>query len=521
MNLTQLLHRNVLLRPDQDAVCYQNRSLTYRELAKCVACLAGGLRNIGIKEGESVPLLSMNSSRYLEYLFAVPWAGAAYNLVNVRWSVSEIAFSLVDSGARFLIVDDTFASMVAEIKEKTPLLEFVIYAGDGECPEGMLSYGLLLAEADPIEDAYRSGDDLAGIFYTGGTTGTPKGVMLSHTNLMTFALTGVQMSGLSAQPRWLNCAPLFHIAGLGMLLMSFMLGGTQIILPAFTPAEVIKTIREQDVTDMLLVPTMIQMLLDYPDFDVDDFASMQHILYGASPMPQGTMNKGLKQLPDVGFIQGYGMTECGLISISAASNHTAEGNKSGRIRSAGLPGPVQQVRIVDELGIPVPSGTVGEITLRGPNIMLGYWGKPELTQKAVVDGWLHTGDGGYMDEEGYIFVVDRVKDMIISGGENIYSSEVETVVSQHPAVAQCAVIGIPSVEWGETVHTVIVPAPNEENSNILTIEQLRDFCKEHIAGYKCPRSMALVDTLPISGAGKILKNELRKPYWEGREAQVS
>jgi acyl-CoA synthetase (AMP-forming)/AMP-acid ligase II len=215
------------------------------------------------------------------------------------------------------------------------------------------------------------------------------------------------------------------------------------------------------------------------------------------------------------------MTECGLISISAASNHTAEGNKSGRIRSAGLPGPVQQVRIVDELGIPVPSGTVGEITLRGPNIMLGYWGKPELTQKAVVDGWLHTGDGGYMDEEGYIFVVDRVKDMIISGGENIYSSEVETVVSQHPAVAQCAVIGIPSVEWGETVHTVIVPAPNEENSNILTIEQLRDFCKEHIAGYKCPRSMALVDTLPISGAGKILKNELRKPYWEGREAQVS
>jgi acyl-CoA synthetase (AMP-forming)/AMP-acid ligase II len=278
MNLTQLLHRNVLLRPDQDAVCYQNRSLTYRELAKRVACLAGGLRNIGIKEGESVPLLSMNSSRYLEYLFAVPWAGAAYNLVNVRWSVSEIAFSLVDSGARFLIVDDTFASMVAEIKEKTPLLEFVIYAGDGECPEGMLSYGLLLAEADPIEDAYRSGDDLAGIFYTGGTTGTPKGVMLSHTNLMTFALTGVQMSGLSAQPRWLNCAPLFHIAGLGMLLMSFMLGGTQIILPAFTPAEVIKTIREQDVTDMLLVPTMIQMLLDYPDFDVDDFASMQHIL---------------------------------------------------------------------------------------------------------------------------------------------------------------------------------------------------------------------------------------------------
>jgi long-chain acyl-CoA synthetase len=303
--------------------------------------------------------------------------------------------------------------------------------------------------------------------------------------------------------------------------MSFMLGGTQIILPAFTPSEVIKTIRKQDVTDMLLVPTMIQMLLDYPDFDVDDFVSMQHILYGASPMPQGTMNKALKQLPDVGFIQGYGMTECGLISISAASNHTAEGNKSGRIRSAGLPGPVQQVRIVDELGVPVPSGTVGEITLRGPNIMLGYWGKPELTQKAVVDGWLYTGDGGYMDEQGYIFVVDRVKDMIISGGENIYSAEVETIISQHPAVAQCAVIGIPSNDWGETVHAVIVLALGEQNSDSLTTEQLRDFCKEYIASYKCPKSMAFIDSLPISGAGKILKNELRKPYWKSREAQVS
>lgn len=521
MNLTQLLHRNVLLRPDQDAVCYQNRSLTYRELAKRVACLAGGLRNIGLKEGECLPLLSMNSSRYLEYLFAVPWAGAAYNLVNVRWSVAEIAYSLVDSGARFLVVDDTFAAKVPEIKQKVPMLDYVIYAGDGECPEGMLSYELLLAEAVPIEDTYRSGDDLAGIFYTGGTTGSPKGVMLSHTNLMTFALTGVQMCGLSTQPRWLNCAPLFHIAGLGMLLMSFLLGGTQIMLPAFVPADVIKTIREQRVTDMLLVPTMVQMLLDDPDFNINDFVSLQHIIYGASPMPQGTMNKALTHLPRVGFVQGYGMTECGLISVSPASNHTPEANGSGMIRSAGIPGPVQQVRIVDEQGMPVTPGTVGEITLRGPNIMLGYWGKPELTQKAIVDGWLHTGDGGYMDEKGYIFVVDRVKDMIISGGENIYSSEVETIVSLHPAVAQCAVIGIPSDEWGETVHVVIVPAPSEENPDSLTIEQLRNFCKEHIAGYKCPRSLAWLKALPISGAGKILKNELRKPFWEGRKAQVS
>jgi len=521
VNLTQLLHRNLLLRPDQDAVCYQNQSLTYRELAERVACLAGGLRNIGVEEDECIPLLSMNSSRYLEYLFAVPWAGAIFNLVNVRWSVTEIAYSLVDSGARFLVVDDTFASMVSEIKQKAPLLEYVIYAGDGECPEGMLCYERLLTEADPIEDSYRSGNELAGIFYTGGTTGSPKGVMLSHTNLMMFALTGSLMSGVSAQPRWLNCAPLFHIAGLGMLLLSFFQGGTQIVLPAFNPAAVIRAVREQRVTDMLLVPTMVQMLLDDPNFKPSDFASLQHILYGASPMPLGTMNKALKALPDVGFVQGYGMTECGLISISPASNHTPETIESGRIRSAGMPGPVQQVRIVDENGAVLSPGEIGEITLRGPGIMLGYWGKPELTQKTIIDGWLHTGDGGYVDAQGYIFVVDRVKDMIISGGENIYSSEVETVISQHSSVTQCAVIGIPSNEWGETVHAVIVPAGGENNSNDLTFEQLRDFCKEHIASYKCPKSITLVDALPISGAGKILKNELRKPYWEGREAQVS
>ena len=521
MNLTQLLHRNVLLRPEQEAICYQNQSLTYRELVTRVACLAGGLRNIGLKEGECLPLLSMNSCRYLEYLFAVPWAGGFYNLVNVRWSIAEISYSLVDSGARFLVVDDTFAPMVAEIKKKVPLLECVIYAGDSECPEGMVSYEGLVAESDPIEDMYRNGDDLAGIFYTGGTTGSPKGVMLSHTNLMVFALTASQMTGLSAEPRWLNCAPLFHIAGLGMLLMSFLLGGSQIILPAFIPAEVMKIIREKRVSDMLLIPTMVQMLLDDPSFNKDDFEMVQNIIYGASPMPLGTMKKALEELPKIGFVQGYGMTECGLISISSKNHHTYEAIESGKIKSAGIPGLVQQVRMVDEQGCPVPAGTVGEITVRGPNVMAGYWGKPELTQKTIIDGWLHTGDGGYIDEQGDIFVVDRVKDMIISGGENIYSSEVETIVSQHPYVAQCAVIGIPSAEWGETVHVFIVPAPNVENSEILTTKQLRSFCKEHIAGYKCPRSIAFIDALPISGAGKVLKAELRKFYWKDREAQVS
>ncbi len=521
LNFTQLLHRNLLLRPDQDAVCFKNETVSYRELSERVACLAGGLRGIGVGDGECVSLLSMNSARYLEYLFAVPWAGAVFNLVNTRWSVKEISYSLNDSGARFLFVDETFAPMVAEIKQLTKNLQVVVYTGEGECPPDMMSYKDLLTNSEPIADSYRRGDDLAGIFYTGGTTGFPKGVMLSHNNLMMFALTGALMSGVSTQPRWLNCAPLFHIAGLGMLLMSFFQGGTQIVLPAFSPEAVVKAVREDAATGMLLVPTMVQLLLDSPAFDTASFSSLEQIIYGASPMPQGTMSKALTLLPNVGFVQGYGMTECGLISISSATNHTLATVESGLIRTAGIPGPVQHVRIVDENGAALRVGEIGEITLRGPNVMLGYWGKAELTKSAIVDGWLHTGDGGYIDEQGRIFVVDRVKDMIISGGENIYSSEVETVISQHPLVAQCAVIGIPSEEWGEAVHVVILPATDEDDATSLELEQLREFCRKQIAGYKCPRSMDVVDSLPISGAGKILKNELRKPYWEGREAQVS
>ena len=521
MNLTQLIHRNVRQRPQQPAVCYQGRSWCYAELGDRVARFAAALKKVGVGTDDRVALMAMNSSRYLEVLFAVPWAGGVFNLVNTRWSVAEVAYSLQDSGARVLIVDDAFAPMVAALREAVPQLEQIIFAGEGECPEGLLCYEALVAEADPVADTYRGGDDLAGISYTGGTTGTPKGVMLSHTNFMTFALTGALMSGVPQQTRMLHCAPLFHIAGLGFLLMALLQGGTQVLVPGFNPTDVSLAVKNNRVTDLLLVPTMMQLLLDSTDFDPSDFDSVQTILYGASPMPLGTVDKAAECLPNVTLVQGYGMTECGLTTMTPLDNHSLEARQSGRIRSAGLAGPVQEVRIVDEQGNELPTGEVGELVTRGPNVMLGYWGKPELTNKTIVNGWLHTGDGGYIDEQGMIFVVDRVKDMIISGGENIYSSEVETVVTQYPGIAQCAVIGIPSDEWGESVHAVLVRSPDSEMINELSVAELRKFCKQHIAGYKCPASLEFVESLPISAAGKILKTELRKPYWENSERQVS
>lgn len=521
MNFTQLLHRNVQQRPNQDAIIFNGQSWTYQQMAERVARLAGALQALGISPSDRVSMLSLNSNRYVEYLFAVPWAGGAINPVNTRWSAAEVAYSLVDSETKILVVDDNFVSDAGTIKEQTPGLQQVIYAGDGDCPDDMLSYERLIENTQPVEDVYRNGDDLFGVFYTGGTTGSPKGVMQSHASMMVFPLTGAMMTGMTQEPRMLHCAPLFHIAGYGIMLISFIMGGTQVVLPSFNPADVSSAVREHSVTDMLLIPTMVQLLLDSPGFDPANFTSLQHIIYGASPMPLGTMDKAMESMPHVGFVHAYGMTECGLITVASADNHTTQTRESGRIRSAGLAGPVQEVRIVDENNAPLPTGSVGEIVMRGPNAMLGYWQKSEVTEKTIVDGWLHTGDGGYLDEAGYLFVVDRVKDMIISGGENVYSAEVEAIITQHPAVSQCAVIGIPSDEWGEAVHAVIVPAPGTERADDVTVENLRDFCREHIAGYKCPRSLELVNALPMSGAGKILKTELRKPYWQNRDQQVS
>jgi acyl-CoA synthetase (AMP-forming)/AMP-acid ligase II len=521
VNLTQLLHRNVQQRPEQFAICYQDESLSYSELGDRVARLAAALKHVGVKANDRVALMSMNSSRYLEVLFAVPWAGGVFNPVNIRWSVTEVAYSLKDSDVSVLIVDDAFAPMVPALREAVPQLEAVIFAGYADCPAGLLCYEKLIDDNSPIVDAYRNGDDLAGIFYTGGTTGTPKGVMLSHTNLMTFALTASLMSGVPEQTKMLHCAPLFHIAGMGFLLMALMQGGTQVMVPGFNPTDVSRAVKSNSVTDLLLVPTMMQLLLDDADFDPSDFDSVQTILYGASPMPMGTLDKAAKCLPKVNLVQGYGMTECGMISMTPLDNHSLEARQSGRIRSAGITGAVQEVRIVDDQDNELPRGEVGEVVVRGANVMLGYWGKPKLTKQAIVDGWLHTGDGGYVDEQGLIYIVDRVKDMVISGGENIYSSEVESIVSQYPGVAQCAVIGIPSEEWGESVHAILVSSLGSETSDELTVSLLRKFCKQHIAGYKCPTSLEFVESLPTSAAGKILKAELRKPYWERSERQVS
>jgi acyl-CoA synthetase (AMP-forming)/AMP-acid ligase II len=472
-----------------------------------------------MKTNDSVAMLALNGDRYIEYFCGVPWGGGILNPCNTRWSVGELAYSIGDAGSRILIVDEQFKGVAEKLREGNCNIDHVIYCGDGETPPGMFSYEKLVATTAPVSDTLRKGDDLLGIFYTGGTTGFPKGVMLTHGNVWSAALQilceGLYPKGAIA----LDVAPMFHIAGMGTTYASLIRGNTHVVLPTFVPAVVLQTIEKHKVTDVGLVPTMIQMLVDYPEFGKYNVESLKHVMYGASPISEGVLTRALAGFPGTEFVQGYGQTElAGVCTLLGCEYHTMEGMKHGKLRSAGCPSLCVELRIVDDGGNDVTRGTTGEVVVRGPNVMAGYWQKPAETAGVFTkDGWLRTGDCAYMDDEGFVFIVDRLKDMIVSGGENVYSVEVESAISTHPAVAQCAVIGIPSAQWGEAVHAVVVLKENAEAAE----DDIKSHCKKRIAGYKCPQSIEFRQELPISGAGKVLKRNLREPFWRDQTRRVA
>ncbi len=518
MYLTQGLHRALQQRPETIAVVFGQRRTSFSALADRVARLAGAFARLGVAAGDRIAVLAHNSDRYAEALLAAWWLQAAACPLNTRWSVPEIAYALNDCGTRLLVLDDAFVPMVPELKTLVPGLGGVIHAGDQATPEGMLPWETLIAGSEPLEDARPAGDALAAILYTGGTTGRPKGVMLSHANFWVSSVA--RMAEVTNPPEAiaLLVAPLFHVAGLGRLVSQIVTGSTSVLLPAFRAETVLATLQDEGVTDVVLVPSMLQMLLDHPAFPHTDLRRLDRVIHGASPISPGLLERAMKALPDCGFQSAYGMTETAATVCS---------NGPYRWRDTGPLGPRQlaagrvcygnELRIVDADGRAVPRNTVGEITLRGANVMHCYWNKPEETRAALRNGWLHTGDGGFMDDAGYVHIVDRVKDMIISGGENVYSAEVEGVLSRHPTVAACAVVGIPSVAWGEAVHAVVVLRPGAA----ATEEELRAHCRGALAGYKCPKSFEFRDSLPLSAAGKVLKTALRAPFWSGSARQVN
>ena len=501
MQITQPIRRAAQIHGGRTATIQGNRRRIWSEFAGRVASLAGGLRERGLTREGRVALLAMNSDRYLEAFYATVWAGGIVVPINFRFSPTEIIFCLNDCDTEILIVDDNFLPMASDLRAQAPCVKHVISIG-----ESSNDYEDLLASTVPVADAGRAGSDVAGIFYTGGTTGRSKGVMLTHDNMAAIGLNGTSVLPMDESTVYLHAAPMFHLADIAMFLGVMQAAGTHVFIPRFDPKDVLCHIEEHRVTFTLLVPTMIHMLLEQMATCPADISSLRAFLYGASPMPEALLARAMAMLPHVDFYQGYGMTEAVPATILEPRFHTPGGAK---LRSAGRATYFAEVKIVDPGDREVPRGTVGEILIRGPMVMKGYWNQPKLTEDALRGGWMHTGDAGYMDDEGFVFVVDRLKDMIISGGENVYSAETENAIYQHPAVAMCAVIGIPHPEWGEQVHAVVMLKDGLE----VTAEDMQQHCRKLIAGYKCPRSIEFTRApLPVSGVGKILKRQLRDRY---------
>ncbi|HSV53519.1 MAG TPA: AMP-binding protein [Burkholderiaceae bacterium] len=504
MNLTQGLHRSLQRHPRKIALTHLGdaapRRQPFAELVDAVARQAAVLAARGVRQGDRVALLAPNNDALVQALLACWWLGAVACPLNIRWSAAELAHALADSEAAQLLADPALAALVPQVPASQRL--------------ALDELGVQAQGQQPLPDTRTGGEALAAILYTGGTTGRSKGVMLSHANFWTASMTrGAELNN-SPQSVTLLVAPLFHVAGLGRLIGQMIVGGSWVTMPQFRAPRVLGAIEEDGVTDIIVVPSMLQSLLDDPAFNAARVQGLQRIAFGAAPMPPDLLDRALQAWPHAEFFQAYGLTEtAGAVCMNPPANHGPEARARGLLNSAGRAGLGAEIIIADEDGRERPRGEVGEVLARGPMVMQGYWRQPEATEAALRGGWLRTGDGGRMDEDGYLFIVDRLKDMIISGGENVYSAEVEAALRSHPAVAQAAVIGLPDAQWGEAVHAVVVLQPQALPGAATLPETLPDtlraWCRQQLAGYKCPRSFSFVPELPMSAAGKVLKNVLR------------
>jgi long-chain acyl-CoA synthetase len=464
---------------DRAAVVDDTRTLTYAELHERVRRLGGALGGLGLPRGAFAGVLAANSAAHLELWFALPAYGRVINDLNVRLAPDELAFMLTDSATRVLFVDDARLELGRELSERCGVR--LVRLGD--------EYESL-QQAEPADPPDLPGDTLAAVSYTGGTTGRPKGVMLSHANLVVNAKHFMYSDGLRATDRYLHAGPLFHVADSTMVFCITWAGGAHVMLERFDVARLIDAVERHEVTVAVLVPTMIRMLLDALDRELP---SLRLLHYAAAPIDPALQRRMMQTL-GCDFVQGYGMTEAapGLTVLTPEEHRRGE-----HLGSVGAPLPGVQV------AVDAPEGEVGEVLARGPNIMLGYWNRPDATREVLSpDGWYRTGDAGYF-QDGRLYLVDRLKDMIISGGENVYSIEVERAIASFPGVVEVAVIGRPDERWGERVHAVVV-------GDGLDPAAIVEHCRTRIGGYKLPRSFEFrSEPLPKSGAGKVLKGQLR------------
>jgi long-chain acyl-CoA synthetase len=493
-----LEHARLTAAHGEAIVCGSDR-LDYELLWSRCGRLAGYLAGLGLVRGDRVAVVAGNCHRYLEAYLSVPSAGYVIVPLNTRSALSELEYAVRDSGARVLLTD-------REPSGLDSLFEHVV-----RLPEG---YEAAIAGAEPaMLGVGIGGDDLAGIFYTGGTTGQAKGVMLTHRNLMANTWTALNWGRPTAADRFLIMAPLFHAAGTCSVLVTVWVGGTQVIAPSSRPGDLLDVIEGEAVTSTLAVPTLLAAVTDEQLARPRDVSSLRLLSHGASPVATEILRRAAKAFPDAELLHLYGTTETSPIATCLPHEELLLGTAAAR--SCGYPALGVAVRVLDFDGVVVPAGQVGEVVIRGANVTTGYWNKPEETAAALRGGWYHTGDLGYLDDQARLYLVDRLKDMVVTGGENVYTVEVENVLYSHPRVAEAAVFGVPDDRWGESIYAVVVPREQVSASELI------EFCRGRIAGFKIPKQIRIsAEPLPKSGAGKVLKRALREPFWSEHETRI-
>jgi len=519
MNVGTFLTKSALTFPEKLAVAHGPKKLTYAQFNTRTNKLANAFTKLGIRKGDNVAVVTYNCPETLESLFACFKAGIGSCPINFRLHPKEFGFIIDHCEAKAVIISEEFNESIVEVRDMMPNVNYIITT-NGASGE-LLDYEKLLAkETDEFVDVDVEPDHLAWLFYTSGTTGQPKGAMLTHRNLVAMSMNFyADMCAIGPDDAILHAAPLSHGSGL-YAIPNIGKAAANVILASksFDPELVFKTIEEYRITNMFAAPTMVKIMIDSPAVDKYDHSSMKCLNYGGAPMYVEDMKKATQKLGPC-LVQLFGQGESPMtITYLPIRDHVLEGTElqMQRLSSAGIQRTDVEVKIFDDNDNELPFGEQGEIVCRSDISMKGYWKNPEGTAETLCNGWLHTGDLGYMDKNGYLFIMDRSKDMIISGGENIYPREIEEVLIKHPTVREAAVIGVPDPRWGEAIKAVVSLEPGDS----VTEADLITFCTENIARYKRPKSIDIVDDLPKSNYGKILKRKLRDPYWKGKGSKV-
>ncbi len=498
-------------RADQAALIFDNRITTYGELELRANRVANGLSALGLQPQSRVAILTGNNDHFFEIWLGSALGNFALAPINARLAPPEVAFIVNDSQAEVLMVDEPFHRLVAGIAGELTRVRKIISLGTHA---DWMPYSVWRDDqsSDQMPVIIDPKDTLVQM-YTSGTTGFPKGVELNHTSMLACIRSMMGQKAWEPEEVALVTAPLFHTAGSAWAGCALQSGGTIVLLREATPATILNAFESHKVTQALLVPAVVQMVLQSPECATTDFSCLKRILYGASPIPVPVLRQAVDTL-GCDFEQGYGLTESvGPVAMLRPADHVDD----RKMQSCGKAVPGTEIRVVNTDGQDCATREVGEIIVAGVQVMNGYWNRPDDTADAIRNGWLHTGDAGYFDSDGYLYIHDRLKDMIVSGAENVYPAEVERVLTGFPGIADVAVIGVPDKQWGEAVKAVVVAKPGAT----LSEKDIIEFTRNHIARFKCPKSVDVVDSIPRNPSGKILKKELRAPYWEGYDRKIS